>query len=256
MAIIGLKRPVIAPITEETDSATTYGSGQVLAKMISANVSINNSGTDPLYADDEASETDAAFADGTVEIGIDDLSDTIYAYVLGHEIKSINGQDEVWASTADTGPYVGLGFVRIRKKNNIISYQPKIIKKVQFAEPSEETTTKGKSVEWQTPSLTGTILVPKDKYWKRQTTFATEAEAMAWIEGILHLTAVSKTALTAKLAEIDALTPATYTSTSWGAMAVARYLAGLVSANAEASQAAVDAAVANLTDVQGDLIEL
>ena len=256
MAIIGLKRPIIAPITEETTSATTYGAGRVLAKAISANVSINNAGTEPLYADDEASETASGFSDGTVEIGIDDLSDSIAAYILGHTITNVGGVDELVASTDDIGPYLGLGFVRIRVKSGVKSYQAKIIKKVQFQEPSEETTTKGKEIEWQTPSLTGSILVPADKKWKRQATFATEADATNWIDGILNTTTVSKTALNAKIADIDALTPATYTSASWGAMAVARYLAGLVSANAEASQAAVDAAVANLTDVQGDLVAI
>ena len=134
MAIIGLKRPIIAPIESETDSATVYGAGRVLAKAISANVTINNAGTDPLFADDEASETAAGFSDGTIELGIDDLSDSINAYILGHQIVNVGGIDELQASTDDIGPYLGLGFVRVRVKNNVKSYQVKIIKKVQFQE--------------------------------------------------------------------------------------------------------------------------
>jgi len=136
------------------------------------------------------------------------------------------------------------------------SYQAKIIKKVQFQEPSEETTTKGKSIEWQTPTLTGTILVPADKVWKRQATLDTEEAALSWVEGILNLTAVSKDALLSEIGDVDALTPEDYTSASWGALAVQRYLAGIVASNVEAGQAAVDAAEAALIAAQADLVEL
>lgn len=256
MAIIGLKRPVIAPITEETESATTYGSGRILAKAISANITINNAGTDPLFADDEAAETASGFSDGTIELGVDDITDTNAAYILGHTYAEVNGVNELTASTEDTGPYLGIGFVRVRIKAGEKTYQAKIIKKVQFSEPSEETTTKGKSIEWQTPTLSGTILVPTDKVWKRQATLATEADAINWIDGILNTTAVSKVALNAKIAVINGLMPGDYTSASWGDMAVSLYLAEIVSANPEASQAACDAATADLTAVQADLVEI
>ena len=141
----------------------------------------------------------AGFSDGTIELGIDDLSDSIAGYILGHQIVNVGGIDELQASTDDVGPYLGLGFVRVRIKNNVKSYQAKIIKKVQFQEPSEETTTKGKSIEWQTPTLTGTILVPTDKVWKRQATLDTEEAALSWVEGILNLTAVSKDALLSEI---------------------------------------------------------
>ena len=144
----------------------------------------------------------------------------------------------------------------MRIKAGVKTYQAKIIKKIQFAEPSEETTTKGKSIEWQTPTLSGTILVPADKVWKRQATLATEADATNWIDGILNTTAVSKTALNAKIADINGLMPGDYTSASWGDMAVSLYLAEIVSANPEASQAACDAATADLTAVQADLEEI
>lgn len=254
MAIIGLKRPVIAEIDSETTSGTTYKNGQILAKALSANISINNDDAEPLWADDEASETSAGFTDGTIEIGIDDLSDEKAATVLGHTIENIGGVDELVASTEDQPPYLGIGFVRIRMKNNVKSYAARILKKVKFQEPSEETTTKGKSIEWQTPTLTGNILVPADKKWKRQATFATEADAINWIDGILHTTAVSKTALNAKIATISELNEELYTCTTWAGVAVSMYLAGIVSANAEASQAAVDAALASLTAAETALI--
>lgn len=59
---------------------------------------------------------------------------------------------------------------------------------------------------------------------------------------VANATPVSKTALKADMDSTDALDPATYTSETWGDVAVARYLAGVVYANAHALQTEVDAA--------------
>ena len=257
MAMIGLKRPVVSPIESETAENTSYGVGRVLAKALSANININSSGTDPLWADNESSETSSEFSDGTIEIGIDDLTDANYAFLLGHLAKNVAGVDEIWAHNSDTGPFVGIGVVLMRKKNGIISYPARVIKKVQFTEPSEETTTKGKSIEWKTPTLSGNILVPADGYWKRQATFTSEQDAMNWVDGILHTAGpVTKNALSAKIATIEALTPATYTSATWGELAVELYIAKLVNGNQDAAQATVDAALSDLAAKQTALVTI
>jgi hypothetical protein len=65
---------------------------------------------------------------------------------------------------------------------------------------------------------------------------------IADVTSIVAATPVSKTALKSDMDSTDLLTPADYTSASWGDVAVARYLAGLVYANAHALQTEVDAA--------------
>lgn len=249
MARIGLKRPIVAEITEETNASTTYGTGEIMAKAISANININNVGTEPLYADDEASETASGFADGTIEMNIDDLSDAMYAKLCGHSVVEVGGVSEIQAGSNDMGPYVGLGFTLVRVKNGVRTYPARIIKKIQFAEPSEEAKTKGKEIEWQTPNMNGTILMPADGVWKRQATFNAEQEAFDWIDGILNTGgAVSKTALDAQLAAAELLEPEDYTSETWGALAIQVYLGGIVSDNPEVSQAKVTAAAAAIED--------
>lgn len=249
MARIGLKRPIVSEITEETNEGTTYGTGEVMAKAISANININNIGTEPLYADDEASETASGFADGTIEINIDDLSDPMYSKLCGHASVEVGGVSELWAGKNDMGPYVGLGFVMVRMKNGVRTYPARIIKKIQFSEPSEEAKTKGKEIEWQTPNMNGAILMPKDGYWKRQATFETEQDAFDWIDGILHTgSPVSKTALDAQLAAVELLEPEDYTSETWGALSIQVYLGGIVSDNPEASQAKVTSAASAIED--------
>ena len=248
MARIGLKRPIVAEITEETSVATVYGTGQVMAKAISANININNVGTEPLFADDEAAETASGFSDGTIEMNIDDLSDPMYAILCGHSVVDVGGISEIQAGANDMGPYVGLGFTLVRMKNGVRTYPARIIKKIQFAEPSEEAKTKGKEIEWQTPKMNGTILMPSDGIWKRQATFETEQAAFDWIDGILHTGSVDKTGLSAQIAAAEILEPEDYTSESWGALAIQVYLGGIVSANPEASQAKVTAAASAIED--------
>ena len=82
MAKIGLKYPVYAPATE-AGSTITYGTGAVLAKAISANISIENNDV-KLYADDVVAESDNSFASGTITIGIDDLYDAAKVALLDY----------------------------------------------------------------------------------------------------------------------------------------------------------------------------
>ena len=111
MAKIGLKRPCYSPATE-TDSAISYGTGAVLAKAISANISIENNDV-KLYADDAVAESDNSFASGTVTIGIDDLYDTakvaLLDYIEGATIDAGTGAKELSVGTASPA-YVGFGF--------------------------------------------------------------------------------------------------------------------------------------------------
>lgn len=61
------------------------------------------------------------------------------------------------------------------------SYLVKWLRKVKFAEPNDETDTKGETVAFQTPTIEGTVFQGDDGVWKEQAEFATEAEAVAWL---------------------------------------------------------------------------
>jgi phi13 family phage major tail protein len=184
MAKIGLKYPVYAPATE-AGSTITYGTGAVLAKAISANISIENNNV-KLYADDAIAESDNSFASGTVTIGIDDLYDTakvaLLDYIEGDTIDSDTGAKELSVGTASPA-YVGFGFYGKVIRNKVPYWRAIWLKKVQFAEPSDELATKGESVEFSTPELEGTIMMAADGKWKEEATFSTESGAKAWLDG-------------------------------------------------------------------------
>lgn len=189
MAFIGMKYVVAAPISAETaGSAITYGTGMVIGKAIQGNLSWERN-DNPLYADDAIAENDNSVLSGTIEIGLDDLSDAARKMLLGEvEVTVGTGNDATteYETSDAAAPYVGVGYIRVRRKSGTTTYQAVWIHKVQFSEESEETQTKGESIEWQTPTINGKIMgVQNDSSlatnFRRRATFDTEAAAKSWL---------------------------------------------------------------------------
>ena len=110
MAFTGLQYAVVAAITAETEgSAVTYGTGKVLGRMISANISWTRN-DNPLYADDAIAENDNGVTGGTIELNVDDISDAGRVYVLGETEVTVTGGTE-YETTETPAPYVGVGFL-------------------------------------------------------------------------------------------------------------------------------------------------
>lgn len=191
MAKVGLKYLVAAPLNED---GKTYGTGFVVAKMIKATVNANSNDV-KLYADDGVAESDKSFKDGTISLNVDDLTQKVYADMLGHKYTAEAGDGEtktpetVVASANDIAPYLGTGFYGEVRRNNKPSFQAKWLKKTQFAEPNDETETKGETMAFQTPTVEGTVFKADDGSWKEQAEFKTEAEAREWLNAKANITA-------------------------------------------------------------------
>lgn len=203
MAYIGLQHVVAAKLGTETDgSAPTYQSGgMVIGKAMAANLTLNRN-DNPLYADDAEAENDNGVVGGTIEINIDDLSIEARKFVLGEEeVTTGTGNSattEYW-TTEEAAPYVGVGYLRVRRKNGTTSYEALWYPKVQFGENNENASTKGQQIEWQTPTIIGRIMgvrpdsTLKAKFRARKT-FETLAAAVAWLDdkaGVQTATATS-----------------------------------------------------------------
>lgn len=186
MAFIGMKYVVAATVgTETPGSAITYTGGKVIGKAISGNLTWERN-DNPLYADDAIAENDNSVLGGTIEIGLDDLADEARVMLLG-EVAVTNGSDTEYETNDAAAPYVGVGYIRVRRKAGVTSYQAVWFHKVQFSEESEEASTKGESIEWQTPTISGKIMgVQNDSTlannFRRRATFETEAEAKTWLD--------------------------------------------------------------------------
>lgn len=173
MARIGMRYPCYK-------TATARG---VIGKAVSANISIELDAGE-LYGDDELAEEDRSFKKGTITLNTTDLPTQVQADLLGHSV--VDG--EMVAKADDKPVQSGVGFFGVKQVNNVRSYRAIWFPKVVFGEPNDEHTTKGESISFGTPTIVGTIY-NSALGWKREKTFATAAEAQAWLNAKAEITA-------------------------------------------------------------------
>lgn len=150
MATIGFDKPHFAVITEDANGNEKYGTPQVLAKGIDADLSIEMVQA-IIFADDAADEVIDQFKQGTFTLNVNDLKSAVTAALTGAEVDS-NGA--VVHSTEDVAPYVAIGF-RALKTNG--KYRYFWLYRVKFSVPNDTFATKGDSITVQTPKLIGTV---------------------------------------------------------------------------------------------------
>ncbi|MBO0586116.1 major tail protein [Sporosarcina sp. E16_8] len=146
--LIGLKDLYVAEIS---DLDGTFGTPYRIAKAIEAKVAPKVSSA-ILYADDGAAESASAEGETEIELGIDSLSNAIYAKLLG---KTIDANGAVEDSTGDIPPNVALMF-RSLKTNG--KYRYIVYYKGSFQAPEESYKTKGETIEYNTPTIKGVFV--------------------------------------------------------------------------------------------------
>ena len=181
MARIGLNNFRYGILTEAQDGTPSYSGAVKPAKAVSCSVSITNNDA-KLYADDGLAESDYSFQSGTVTMGLDEDDITTMAALLGHTVDEAG---EMIRNSNDTAPYVGLGRVVVKMVNGVYKYKVEFLYKVKFAEPSQEDTTKGDTVEFGTTSIEGTVAALTNGDWSKTKTFDTQADAISYLEGLL-----------------------------------------------------------------------
>lgn len=265
MAKIGLLFPVMAPIMAENyGEPPTYGEGFVVGKAVSADKSITTN-SNPLYGDDAVAENDTSFASGTLTLGVTDFGTTkdsnlaVQAKILGHRIMTVNGAEVLRKAQSDEAPYLGTGYYKTKQINNEKFYEATWLYKTQYQEPSETTNTKGQSVEWQTPTITGNIMLVEGMdgdTWEDTAQFATKQEAENWLKTLANIPlSVDKTTLNATIETAQGKAPETYTSESYALLYVALLAAKNTAANEYAGQAEVNSANTALNNAITNLSE-
>lgn len=197
MAVIGLSKPYYG-IYSATGNAVSYANGAVMGKATEANIEIDTTEDNNLYADNAIAETDRSFAGGTLTLSTDDLSQEVTKVILGLTETAITGiegvtdtsvKELVYDDTQNT-PYLGVGFIIKKKVGGAYKWRGVVLCKVMFSVPADAATTQGESIEWQVPELSATIMRDDSatRMWKREATFTTEAQAEAYIKARLNIT--------------------------------------------------------------------
>lgn len=166
MAKIGLKYPVY--------KGTSSGS---IGKAIKADISIEMDKQE-LHADDAIAESYQAFKKGSVTLDTSNITKTEKNLLLGHTVVG----NEITSNIADVYPYVGFGFYGAEQIDGVTSYRAVWFPKVQFSEPADNNATKGESLAFGTHSLPGTIYGDASGDWKKEESFALEADAITWLQ--------------------------------------------------------------------------
>lgn len=197
MAIKGLSTLVVAAHTT-TNNQDTYSNVAVAGKMVSYSCDIEVADASELYADDEVCERDGGgFSNGTLTLETCDLGDEITKTLLSvteHEATISGTGDsavkvkEVIYDDDTKGNEVGVGVVETHQEEGETYYKAVWFPKVQFDIPAGSAETKGESISWQTPEISGTIM-RGDTYsestgkhpWKITAKCATLADAKAFL---------------------------------------------------------------------------
>lgn len=169
MATIGLDKPYFATITEGENGVETYGTPQVLAKAIQADLTVNLAEA-ILYADDGADVSVKEFQSGTLSLNVNDIGTANAAALTG---ATVDANGALVSCSEDIPPYVAIGF-RAKKPNG--KYRYFWLYKVQFGIPAVNLQTKGESINFATPTIEGTVMRrnkpnTQDKHpWKAEVT--------------------------------------------------------------------------------------
>ena len=182
MATIGLDSLFYAKITEDQNGIETYGTPKVLAKAMTAELSIELIEA-ILYADDGASEVIKEFKSGSLSLGIDDIGSLVAQDLTGCKIDSNN---VVVSRSEDGGSPVAIGF-RAKKANG--KYRYFWLYRVIFSVPATSLATKGDSITFSSPTIEGTVfrrnkLDSENKHpWKAEVTEGDSGVASSTISG-------------------------------------------------------------------------
>lgn len=196
MATIGISKPYYSVYSAE-GTTVTYTGGGTIGKATEANIVINTTEDNNLYADNGIAESERAFSDGTLTLSTDDLSQDVSAAILGLVTQAL-GTIEGITDTAVTelvyddtqsAPYLGVGMIVKKKVGGEFKWRGIVLTKVIFSVPEDAAVTQGETIEWQVPTLTATILRDDSAthMWKREATFTTEAQAEAYIKNRLSI---------------------------------------------------------------------
>lgn len=161
---IGLRNLVYALLDNDpTDGSTTatYLTPVKVPGVIQANVSTNSS-SDTVFADDGPYETASTTGQISIEINLADLPLETQAAWLGSTISG----GILLSKSGDVPPWVAIGFKTLKSNGK---YRYVWYNKGKFSVPDDNNESKGDSVSFKTPTITGTFVKRDcDDEWRRQ----------------------------------------------------------------------------------------
>lgn len=188
MAITGLIGVRGADLTASGAYENPFHIGDAMAANLSITMAQGS-----LYANNRRKEHKEKFDSGSLELGVDDLIDTVQARMFGHSTETVSVGEGTGAKSvtvnvskgADRAKSLGIGFYQTVTRDDVDLYRVIILTKVQFAEPEDNAQTADNNITMNGRTTTGTILTREDDVWKYDVTVETTAEAEAVLDHYL-----------------------------------------------------------------------
>lgn len=178
MAYIGLAKPTVAKLSE-SEGTPTYSDGFACGKAIEMSITPTYA-EGSLYGDNIKAEYDKEFSYAEITLNTSTIPMKAHDVMFGHTVNEEEG--EIKEKAGDEANYIGLGIYASEKVDGVKKYVAMWIYKAKFTESEESYTTKGDSIEYQTPSITGQAVALETGEWRDRKICDTEKEAIAWIE--------------------------------------------------------------------------
>ena len=191
MAFIGMRRPIVVPISSHTDgSAISYGTPITIGPAVSANITFDVA-DNPDYGDDIIIDNDKGVNGYTLAMETNDIATAARKAMLGwNEIVTTTTPTTVthYEVTDDAAPVVGCAFIRVKQFKGVKKYEVFCFHKIQFSDGVEAASTKTKQIQWNHPTLNGTgigayIDSSGKAHYFDWMEFDTESAAMTWMYG-------------------------------------------------------------------------
>lgn len=206
MPLIGVSRPRVA-LYANNNGVVTYSDGCLMGKAVEMNATINYSNGNDFYADNAIDEIDNNFTDGTLTARTNNLSQEVAKLILGLDSQELTGTAAITGITDEnireniynnkqTTTYTGVGWIEEWRIGGQTLYKGVVFCKVAFNIPANAATTKGASIDWQVPEISGTIMRDDttDQNWKRDAgMFTTEEQADTYVKARLNIQASAVT---------------------------------------------------------------
>lgn len=186
----GFSKPIIAKyVYDESTGEVSYLNQFQCGEGVSTTVTPNYANA-KLYGDNKCVEEVNEFTNATISLGVTKMPLVAANMLFGHTITNTDaasGSDADYTEKSnvnDTANFVGYGFTA---KNTDGTYDACVLYKVKFSEGEDAYNTKGDSISFKQPTLSGSALASDaDNNWRiKKYGFTSETAAETWVKGIL-----------------------------------------------------------------------
>ena len=185
MASFGAKYIKFAGIKgEPAGKLPIYEAAVELGKLVKAELTVNIA-TGELYANNMLAEKSDEFISGTLAVEVDDMEKEVEGAVYG----SAYNDGELVDNAADVVPYGGLAYYKTLQRSGKPVFEACYYPKAKAILSTDTAATKGSSIPFNTKPLSFTIYEPDNGDWRYRKEFATEKEAIAYVDEKLGRTA-------------------------------------------------------------------